>query len=354
MKGASMRRATIVIAAVLSIGVPLTAHAGADKVGTTAANFLTVGVGTDILGMGGATLGLANGINATPWNAASLGWVKETQIAFSHANLTEQSSQEWLVAGGRFGHSSTHWSMSGLYQTEGQFEGRDAFNNPTSNFDVASFAVGAHLAQAFGDRATVGLGAKFVDENLGALRGNGFTFDAGLQMKFGIVGVGLAAQNVFGKVTFAGLRYPFPATYGAGIAVDHPQSGLRAALDVNVPDAYYADVRGGLEWRWKDHVAIRTGYRSELGAPADEALSGPSFGFGAGAYKVWFDYGYLIANHGEAHHRLGFSFNPSQIPWNSSDPFGQNEMPREFEAGKKADASKKSADKPAEKRASNE
>jgi len=349
MKGATrMPRAIAILAAALTLFVPMTARAGADKVGTTAANFLTVGVGTDVLGMGGATLGLGGGINQTPWNAASLGWVKETQLAFSHAALTENTSQEWLVAGGRFGQSGTHWSLSGLYQTEGQFEGRDAFNNPTSSFDVASLALGAHMAQSFGDHLSVGLGAKWVDENLGPIRGNGFTFDAGMQMRFGMVGVGLAAQNMFGKMTFDGLRYPFPATYGAGIAVDHP-SGLRAAVDVNVPDAYYTDVRGGVEWRWKDHVAIRTGYRSELGAPSDEALSGPSFGFGAGAYKVWFDYGYLISNHGEAHHRLGFSFNPSQIPWNTSDPFGQNDMPTEFETGKKDEAKK-----PAEKRASND
>lgn len=343
----TMRRTTTAILA-LTLLVPTLARAGAERVGTTAANFLSVGAGTQVLGMGGTTLGLAGDLNAAAWNTGALGWLSETQLAFSHAMLTEETAQEWLALGGRFGASNTRWSLSGLYQTEGKFEGRDASNNPTDNFDVASFALGAHLAHNFGERVTVGLGAKWVNENLGPVSGSGIAMDAGMLMRFGLVGIGVSAQNVLGSVRFEAADYPMPANYGIGIGIEHPRSGLRLGVDANFPDAYYTDVRGGVEWRWKDHVALRTGYRAELGAPSDDALGGPTFGFGAGAGNLWLDYGYLIANHGEAHHRIGFSFNPGRIPWSTPDPFGQGQMPQEFDAPSnkatsKSDAKSKSA-----------
>jgi len=55
-------------------------------------------------------------------------------------------------------------------------------------------------------------------------------------------------------------------------------------------------------------VALRTGYRRELGADAaTEALNGPSFGLGAGLAGVWLDYAYLPAVAGETEQRIGLS-----------------------------------------------
>ena len=42
----------------------------------------------------------------------------------------------------------------------------------------------------------------------------------------------------------------------------------------------------GGEWLWKDMVALRAGYRQELGRYQDP-LTGPTFGVGAGKERVW-------------------------------------------------------------------
>jgi hypothetical protein len=308
-----MTRKVIALSAAVLLATTMTARADVGGAGTTGASFLSVGTGTGVLGMGGATLGLGNDLNSISWNVASLGWMRDTQFSLAHASLPDQTSQEWLAYGGRFGRSATRWSLSGLYQSDGMFQGRDAANNPTSDFNVASMALGAQVAYPFGRFVTLGLGSKFVNEKLGPVSGSGLTFDAGLQLRAGLLGFGVAAQNISGGMSYGGARYPFPTNVGVGLALHDIGHGLRLALDANFPSSYYQDVRGGVEWGWRDRFALRTGYRRELGAPASETMTGPSFGMGAGAHGVWLDYSYLVPGSGDGQHRMGFTFRPGSL-----------------------------------------
>ncbi len=295
------------------IAMPGAARAGSEAAGTTAANFLSTGSGTAVLGRGGATLGLSGEAGLSSWNPGALGFLRETQISLSHATLIDEHTQEYLAAGGRMLRSDLRWSAFGLYESEGSFEGRDAFNNSTGSFNVSSFAGGGHLAYPIGGVASIGVGGKWVNESLGANRGAGMAWDAGFQAHTGMFGFGFAAQNAFGKMRFGNQTFDFPTNYGVGVALDHAESGLRIALDANFPTSYYNDVRTGVEWRWRDLVAVRGGYRAALGAPTNETLSGPTFGFGAGVYGMWMDYGYVIPGSGEAQHRFGISLRPGRM-----------------------------------------
>jgi hypothetical protein len=333
-----------------SIGVvlllaPCVAHAGVENAGTTAATFLSVGSGAGVIGMGGATLGLANGLATTAWNPGGLGFLERGEVTLSHASLSDQTNQEWAAMGGRLGLGEARWSLSGLFQSEGSFEGRDGSNNSTGSFQVSSLSVGGALAYSFGGTGALGVGAKYVRENLGpSSNGSGVTFDAGLLLRAGMFGFGVAGHNVGGTMTFGASSYPFPSNYGAGVSVTHAHTGLKADIDVNVPSDYYANVRAGVEWSWQNRLAVRGGYRHELGASSDDALNGPSFGAGAGAYGMWLDYGFLVTSSGEGQHRLGVSLHPGGMNWSAGDPFGQKNMPRDFDSEKeKKDQSGKSS-----------
>lgn len=295
----------------LSLVLPGAASAGIDKAGTTGASFLTVGAGADVLGMGGTTLGFGGGLGAAAWNVAALGNLNFSEYVFSHAALTGESPQDWVAAGGRFGASRTHWGLSGLYQGDGTFEGRDASNNPTGSFSASSMALGFQLAQAFGAGSSIGLGMKYATEKLGDVTGGGVTFDAGLRLQAGPFGFGAAAQNAFGKMNYSGVAYDFPTNYGAGVAYTIPSSGVTLAVDANFPNAYYSDVRGGVEWRYRDRLALRTGYRKELNATDGEPMGGPTFGMGAGANGFWLDYGFLTGGaSGSGQHRVALTYRP--------------------------------------------
>ena len=326
-------RVAIVMAGMLllMLAVPAPAHAGGEAAGTTSAGFLSVGTGAGVLGRGGATLGLGGDLAIVPWNAAALGWLDETQVALAHATLADQTQQEWVAVGGRAGHSTLRWSLDGLYQSEGSFEGRDALNHPTEDFDVSSMALGFHLAHPLGPFATAGVGGKYVGEKLGSTSGTGYTMDAGVQLRAGILGAGVAVTNFGGGMSYGGERYDLPTNLGLGAALDLPGTGLRLALDANFPRAYYQDVRAGAEWRWHDLVALRAGYRRELDAPGELAESGPSFGLGAGVHGLWLDYGYLVPGVGEGQHRLSVTLRPGRFGWLAGDPFGQKNLPRSFD-----------------------
>jgi LysM repeat protein len=303
-------KATLLLIALTTLGAHA-ANAGIDKAGTTAANFLTIGAGADVLSMGGATLGFGSSLNAASWNAAALGGLRSTEYVFSHASLAGESPQEWIAAGGRLGAMRTRWGLTGLYQGDGTFEGRDALNNPTGDFSASSMALGLQFAQPISPFASLGVGAKYVSERLGDVTGGGMTFDFGMRMQAGPLGFGAAAQNAFGKMGYNGLLYDFPTNYGVGVAYTMPLTGLTFALDANFPTSYYSDVRGGFEWRWHDRLALRTGYRKEMGSADGEPLGGPTFGMGAGANGFWFDYGYLTGGDGGGgQHRMALTYHP--------------------------------------------
>ncbi|NOT32617.1 MAG: PorV/PorQ family protein [Candidatus Eisenbacteria bacterium] len=289
------------------------AHADINQAGTTAANFLSVGSGARVLGMGGATLGLTDDISSGAWNPAAVAWAQRGELVLSHAGLDDGSAQEWLGYGGRFGNSRTSWMVSGLYQGLGGIEGRDASNNPTGTLNASSMAFGAHVAHRVNESFGVGFAAKGVSEQLAGSSGLGMTFDAGATYRTGNLGFALAGQNMGGQMRYSGVPYPFPWNVGAGVAYTLPQSGVRLALDANFPKAYYNDVRLGAEWRWREMLALRAGYRHEMSDLGNDPLSGPSFGLGAGHNGYWLDYGYLIPSDGEAQHRVGFHFTPGNF-----------------------------------------
>jgi hypothetical protein len=299
-----MRREPVVLALVATLGLAAVAEAGIEEAGTTAANFLTLGSGARTLAMGGAILGLGEDVGSSAWNAAALGWVSGSQAALSHAGQAGGSQQEWGAYGGALGGRGTRWAVSGLYQGAGTIEGRDASGLATGNVSVGSVALGTTLAQQVGERLTLGVGSKYVHEKLGSASGGGFTFDVGLMLRQGGLGLGVAAQNLLGQMKYSGAVYQFPTNYGVGLAYSEPRLGLKVALDANLPRAYHPDVRAGVEWTYRGMAAFRTGYRKELGAAGDP-LTGASFGLGAGHNGTWMDYGYLLSSDGSGEHRLG-------------------------------------------------
>ena len=286
------------------------AAAGVEQAGTTGASFLTLGSGAGVLGMGGASIGTYSDLTSVSWNVASLGLMNESQLVFSHTPLAGGGAQEWFGYGGRAGLASTRWAADATYQGDGSFEGRDAFGNPTGSFGASSMAFGGTLAHTFGESVTLGFGGKVVSEKLGDATGFGGTFDAGLLVQRGDFGFGAAAQNLGGRMKYGDLYYSMPTNIGVGVSYAMPVSGLRFALDFNHPSAYYNDVRVGAEWMWRGRVAVRTGYRSELGAGSTDGLSGPTFGMGTGVRGLWFDYGYLASSNGDAQHRIALRLTP--------------------------------------------
>ena len=303
----------------VALGAVLPARADIGNAGTTAGGFLAAPPGVGSSGMAGATLALGGDLAAATFNPASLGRIHGLELALSHSELPDGSRHEWAAAGGAMGPWPTRWALSGLYAGQGTFEGRDASNQPTTNFTASSFAVGAALAQALGRFATLGIGAKLVSENLGSVTGTGVTFDAGLVARAGPFGLGASARNVGGTLRYGGVAYSLPSDYGVGVSFEHA-SGVRLEVDGHFPLDYYNDVRAGVEYCWHERFALRAGYRRELEADAaTEPLNGPSFGLGAGLRGLWLDYAYLPSLSGQTEQRIGIVLRSAGPGWHGAE-----------------------------------
>jgi len=66
------------------------------KVGTTAANFLTIPVGPRATGMGGAFTAIANDATSAFWNSGGLSRVKRSEITFAYTEWLVQTNFNWL------------------------------------------------------------------------------------------------------------------------------------------------------------------------------------------------------------------------------------------------------------------
>lgn len=287
------------------------ARAAGDAAGTAAASFLSVGNGASVLSMGGATLASGGDLASAAWNPASLARLDGLQFSFTHAPLPGGASQEWLATGGRIGGSETRWGFQTLFQRESGIEGRDAANNPTGSLSASDLALGLRVAHRFAQRVDVGVGGEWVHESLADVSGSGFAFDAGARAEAGAFGFGVAARHIGGGMSWDGVRYDLPAVIAGGVSWTDASRGLRVNADLESPSHYFQTLRVGGEWMWRGQVALRAGYRSELGSTSSERLSGPAFGLGTGVGTMWMDYGFTLNGaDGAGQHRVGLTFRP--------------------------------------------
>lgn len=283
------------------------AHAAGEGAGTRAAAFLSSGYTPAQLSMGGAGLALGNDVQGATLNPAALGAIGVGEYALAHASFPDQTSQDWAAWGGRLGKGPVRLGLSAVLRDEGTIDARDAADQPLGAQDARDFALTLQVARPVGSHLVLGAATHVVNQRVATASGTGYTFDAGAQVRFGLASFALAGRNFGGTMNWSGQRWAFPALFSTGVALESPGRTLRAAVDLERPADYFHSLRTGVEWRWRDRFALRTGYRAEQRAVENDRLSGPTFGFGAGAGALWIDYGYVVGGDGDTTHRFALT-----------------------------------------------
>src|SRR5882672_6233688 len=119
-----MKRLGAISMVLLGIG-----PAFASDPGTTAANFLKLGVGPRAIAMGNAQVGLANDVYATYWNPAGLAGLGTPEAGFVQNQYLQNISEQYLA----FAYPKTRagaFAGSLTYLNAGTFPGYDAAGNP--------------------------------------------------------------------------------------------------------------------------------------------------------------------------------------------------------------------------------
>src|SRR5258706_3569685 len=100
--------------------------------GTTAANFLRLGIGPRAVAMGNAQVGLANDVYATYWNPAGLARLESFEAGFAQNQYVENISEQYLAFA--YPHPTLGTLAASLtYLNVGTFPGYDAAGTSIGN-----------------------------------------------------------------------------------------------------------------------------------------------------------------------------------------------------------------------------
>ena len=269
------------------------------KVGTCSANWLKIESGIRGIGMGGAHVAAGDGIYASNYNPASIGFVNGSDVYFSHSNYLAGIKHT------SFGYAKqiNQTDFIGFYVfsiNSGDIERRTTINpnglgeGGLGSYTYKTLSISQIYTKILTDRLKVGFSLKYFREGVSSpsLSSQGFAVDIGSNFDTGIYGMvlGMSVSNFGPDMQYhgAGLltesspgispndslsqitnKFPIPLTFRLGIKNDIigdesmffniPRSRLTLSVDgVNAMDnTVYVSM--GCEYAYNESAFIRFG-----------------------------------------------------------------------------------------------
>jgi hypothetical protein len=188
------------VAVSLSVAVLIPARAqlfrSTAKVGTTAAQFLKIGVGARAIGMGGTQTAVLGDVSSIYWNPAALSRLTTAgELTFNHVNWLADISYDFAAGVMPIGDLGTFGlSIISLRVPEDEVRTVDYPEGDGRRWDASSFAVGISYARNLTDKFSIGFNGKFIRESIWSESASGFAFDVGTLYMFELKGLTLGAS----------------------------------------------------------------------------------------------------------------------------------------------------------------
>ena len=309
----------------------------AQSVAKYGADFLAGGVGGRALGMGGTHVGIVRDLSAGYWNPAGLAGIRYPQIAYMHSErFAGIISFDYAAGAIPISKTSTvgiSLIRSGVDDIPNTLNAWDVERNqPKANpenfierFSAADYAFLLSYARSLSDELSIGVTGKLIRRTIGDFADAwGYSFDAGVQWVSGKWILGANVQDLStmlqtwstNQTELAQLEdfeqeIPEGGTFlvlpvvrlGAGYFIPFTQSGLTLALDLDIAfDGQQAFVlntgdmsyhpRLGVEYVYKDVVALRGGVSRVLVSDDLGLDLTPTIGAGLKLNQITIDYGF--------------------------------------------------------------
>ncbi|MGE5797048.1 MAG: PorV/PorQ family protein [Ignavibacteria bacterium] len=298
------------------------------KTGTTAAKFLSVGIGARANAMGGAFTSIANDASALYWNPAGTAAFTDFEAMFTYTSLYKDLDINLnymavvIPAGeiGSFGVSVTALDFGEMdVTTELYPEGTG------EKFSASSYAFALSYARNITDEFAVGMTAKYVLEDIFNSTAGGVAFDVGTIFATPFYGIKFSSMisNYGTKLQITGedllIRYDsdpnihgnsetidayyktdkfeLPLKLQIGISKDVQfldEQKFTLSVDATHPNDNSAYVNMGGEISFLNNIiSLRGGYKGLFLKDNQEGLTlGAGFYYELGVFAVGFDYSY--------------------------------------------------------------
>jgi hypothetical protein len=295
-------------------------------VGSTAAPFLNIAIGSRAIAMGGAFVATANDLTALYWNPAGVSRIGSHGVQFSHTRWFADITYNWV--GGEVSlqdYGSVGLSL--LYLDYGKMEVTTLREQDGTGefFSAHDLALGVTYAYNMTDRFSLGLNLKYITQQIWNSSAEAFAVDVGTLFYSDIYGIrlGAAISNFGTKMQLDGkdlfvlhdidpgnsgnndqiltqLRtdaYPLPLMFRVGVAKDFSigeTDRLTFGIDAQHPNDNAEALNVGGEYVFRNVVSLRGGYKSLLTENSEEGLT---LGLGlrhefSQSFIVSFDYAY--------------------------------------------------------------
>lgn len=302
-----------------------------DNLGTSGAQFLKLDVDARVVGLGGANAAVARGAMALYYNPAGIADLDDNSIAFSYTDWIADIKYNYLAYARPlpgFGKIGVHVAVLTMDDME-----RTTLQQPDGTgemFGANSWVVGISNAHQLTNRFAFGVTAKYIREKISELSSGSVAFDFGTvyYTAFRTLRIAMSTRNFGQDTKFGGTEleepfdhdndptttpvqvrmntesHPLPLSFRLGVAYDFEfdeDNKLLAALD-----GYNTRDRGqqaslGLEYSWRDQLAVRAGYKMRTDEEGIALGGGYDFeipGFGnLGINYAWADLGKLENAH---------------------------------------------------------
>lgn len=264
------------------------------KVGTTAANFLEIGIGAKAIGMGGAFTALADDASSTYWNPAGMAWLKNGEALFVHSNwladinFDNVSGFTPLSNGMAVGAYITAVSMDEMkVRTVNYPEGTGEL------FEAGDLSFGVSYAAMVTKKLSVGVTGKYIHQKIWHSTATAMAVDLGLlfETPFDGIKLGMAVSNFGPKMQMEGRdtrvfidpdpinpgnndripanyelgEWSLPLTFRIGLAKDVVKmvnGVLTVAVDAVHPNDNYEYLNLGAQYNFRDWFFLRSGWKT--------------------------------------------------------------------------------------------
>ncbi len=292
---------------------------GAQRTGTSTAQFLKIAVGARAAAMGESFVAVANDASALYWNPAGITQFTGTEVILAHTNWLVDIQHEFagvvyhLSADDAVGVSVTSVHTDDMQvTTELQPRGTGEY------FSYGDLAVGLTYGRRMTNQFSFGATVRYVEETMASLKTRGVVLDFGTYYWTGLgtsrfsavvsnfgnqLGPTGTAPQVGGGTVTAFQQYPPPTMFKFGFAVDpikDESNILTTSIQLNHPNDNSENVGFGVEYGWMNSFFLRGGYKLNV---EEQALSfGAGVAASLGIAHVAVDYAYAsFTNLGPTH-----------------------------------------------------
>lgn len=295
------------------------------KVGTTAANFLTIPVGARASAMGGAFIAIANDATTSYWNAAGLSRLTRNEFTVNTAEWLVGTNLNWIGLAFKFDEDNAIGiSVNQLDYGEEQITTADQPNGTGEKWSASDLSINLSYSRNLTDRFSIGGTVKYITQNIWNESASAFALDIGLLFYTQLEGLrlGMNISNFGSEMKLDGKdllqpididpanagnnsnisgglltdSWPLPLTFAVGLGYDvinNDDWRITAALDAVIPNNQNTYGNAGIEVTWNDLISLRGGYNSIAKNDAQEGLTaGVGIQYDFGSFFAKFDYSY--------------------------------------------------------------